>query len=96
MVRTGTGQAGGPKLGVSVQDTEDGKGVKVIEVDEDGNAAKAGIKEDDVITEVDGKAVNSADEIAKVMKESKDKDFCESKIARKGKTENVEVKIPVS
>ncbi len=64
---------GGPKLGISVQDTEDGKGVNVIDVDDEGNAAKAGIKENDVITEVDGKAVNSADEIAKVMKESKEK-----------------------
>lgn len=85
---------GGPKLGVSVQDTEDGKGVNVIEVDEDGNAAKAGIKEEDVITEVDGKTVNSADEIAKVMKESKDKGSVKVKLQRKGKTENVEVKIP--
>lgn len=85
---------GGPKLGISVQDTEDGKGVNVIEVDEDGNAAKAGIKEDDVITEVDGKAINSADEIAKLMKESKDKVSVKVKLLRKGKTENVEVKIP--
>jgi len=85
---------GGPKLGVSVQDTEDGKGVNVIEVDEDGNAAKAGIKEDDVITEVDGKAVNSTDEIAKVMKENKDKVSVKVKLLRKGKSENVEVKIP--
>lgn len=85
---------GGPKLGISVQDAEDGKGVNVIEVDEDGNAAKAGIKEDDIITEVDGKAINSADEIAKVMKDNKDKVSVKVKLQRKGKTENVEVKIP--
>lgn len=85
---------GGPKLGVSVQDTEDGKGVNVIDVDEDGNAAKAGIKEEDIITEVDGKAVNSADEIAKLMKENKDKISVKVKLLRKGKTETVEVKIP--
>jgi serine protease Do len=85
---------GGPRLGISVQDTEDGKGVNVIEVDEDGNAAKAGIKEDDIITEVDGKAINSADEIAKLMKESKEKVSVKVKLLRNGKTENVEVKIP--
>lgn len=84
----------GPKLGVSVQDTEDGKGVNVIEVDEDGNAAKAGIKEDDIITEVDGKAVNSTDEIAKLMKESKEKTSVKVKLLRGGKPETVEVKIP--
>ena len=85
---------GGPKLGVSVQDTEDGKGVNVIEVDEDGNAAKAGIKEDDIITEVDGKAVNSTDEIAKLIKESKEKTSVKVKLLRGGKAETVEVKIP--
>ncbi len=85
---------GSSKLGLSVQDTEDGKGVNVIQVDEDGNAAKAGILEEDVITEVDGKQVNGADEIAKLMKENKDKASVKLKLLRNGKTENVEVKIP--
>lgn len=83
-----------PKLGLSVQDTEDGKGVNVIDVDDDGNAAKAGIRENDVITEVDGKTVNSADEIAGLMKVSKDKASVKVKLLRKGKIENLEVKIP--
>jgi len=85
---------GGPKLGLSVQDTDDGKGVKVIDVDDEGNANKAGIKEDDIITEVDGKAVNSADEVAKIIKESKDKTSVMFKLQRSGKTQNIEVKIP--
>jgi serine protease Do len=85
---------GGPKLGLSVQDTDDGKGVKVIEVDEESNAEKAGIKEDDIITEVDGKAVNNADEIAKIIRESKDKISVMIKLQRSGKTQNIEVKMP--
>jgi serine protease Do len=84
----------GPKLGISVQDTEDGKGVNVLDVDSDGNGAKAGIKEDDVITEVDGKAVNSADQIAKVIKESKDKSSVKVKLLRKGKPMTLNVKMP--
>jgi len=85
---------GGPRLGLSVQDTEDGKGVKVIEVDEEGNAGKSGIKEDDIITEVDGKAVNGVDEIAKIIRESKDRVSVMIKLQRGGKTQNIEVKIP--
>ncbi|HWR32784.1 MAG TPA: PDZ domain-containing protein [Chitinophagaceae bacterium] len=85
---------GGPKLGISVQDTDDGKGVKVIEVDDESNAEKAGIKEEDVITEVDGKAVNSADEIAKIIRESKEKISVMIKLQRGGKTQNIEVKMP--
>ena len=85
---------GAPKLGLSIQDTEDGKGVKVIEVDDEGNAKKAGIKENDIITEVDGKTVNSADEIAKIIRESRDKISIMVKLQRSGKTQNIEVKIP--
>ncbi len=85
---------GGPKLGLSVQDTDEGKGVKVIEVDDESNAAKAGIKKDDVVTEVDGKAVNSTDDMVKMIKESKDKTSIMVKLQRAGKTQNIEVKIP--
>ena len=85
---------GNPKLGLSVQDTDDGKGVKVIEVDDESNAQKAGIKEEDVITEVNGKAVNGADEMAKIIRESKDKISVMIKLQRGGKTQNIEVKMP--
>jgi len=85
---------GAPKLGLSVQDTDDGKGVKVIDVDEESNAQKAGIKEDDIITEVDGKAVNGTDEIAKIIRESKEKVSVMIKLQRGGKTQNIEVKMP--
>lgn len=83
-----------PKLGLSVQDTDDGKGVKVIEVDDESNAKKAGIKEDDVVTEVDGKAVNSTDDMVKMIKESKDKTSIMVKLQRGGKTQNIEVRMP--
>jgi len=85
---------GTPRLGLSVQDTDDGKGVKVIDVDGESNAAKAGIKEDDVVTEVDGKSVNSTDDMVKMIKESKDKNSIMVKLLRGGKTQNVEVKMP--
>lgn len=96
-IRDGQGysyNSGGPRLGLSVQDTDDGKGVKVLEVDDESNAAKAGLKEDDLITEVNGKAVNSADEVAKIIRESKDKPSVQVKYQRGGKTNSVEVKIP--
>ncbi len=85
---------GTPKLGLSVQDTDDGKGVKVIEVDDESNAKKAGIKEEDVVLEFDGKAVNNTDDIVKVIKESKDKISVMVKLQRAGKIQNIEVKMP--
>ena len=86
--------SGAPKLGLSVQDTDDGKGVKVLEVDEESNAAKAGLKENDIITNFNGTEVNSADEVAKLVKENKDKPSINLKIKRAGKVQSVEVKMP--
>ena len=85
---------GQPKLGLSVQDTDDGKGVKVIEVDDESNAAKAGVKENDVITHVNDKEVNSADEVSKLVKENKDKPNLSLKVKRDGKAQTIDVKMP--
>ncbi|HUR65234.1 MAG TPA: PDZ domain-containing protein [Chitinophagaceae bacterium] len=87
-------RSGAPKLGLSVQDTDDGKGVKVIEVDSEGNAAKAGIKENDIITQLDDKPINNVDEISKMLKEKKDNPTVRFQLNRSGKSQNIEVKMP--
>lgn len=83
-----------PKLGVSVQDTEEGKGVKVIDVDEGSPAATAGIKEGDIILSFEGKEVNDAAVLSHMVKEAKDKKVIALKMTRDGKTINAEVKVP--
>lgn len=84
-----------PKLGIKAQDTEDGKGVKVLDVSDESAAQKAGIKEDDIITEFDGKAVNSTDELSRQANSSfKEKVKIPVKLQRGGKTVNVEVLVP--
>ncbi|MFN2457608.1 MAG: PDZ domain-containing protein [Chitinophagaceae bacterium] len=83
-----------PRLGLSIQDTDDGKGVKVLEVDEDSNAAKAGIKEDDVITHVNDTEINSTDEISRIVRENREKPSMTVKVLRNGKTQTIEVKTP--
>ncbi|HEY0434154.1 MAG TPA: PDZ domain-containing protein [Chitinophagaceae bacterium] len=83
-----------PRLGLSVQDTEDGKGVKVVDVDEEGSAKKAGVKEDDIILSVNDKDVNSADEVAKIVRDNKEKSSVMLKVKRDNKTQNIEVHIP--
>lgn len=86
--------AGRPRLGILVSDTDDGKGVKVLEVDDEGTAHKAGMKEDDIITHMDDKAVNSADEVSKLMKEKKDQPTVRFQVTRDGKSQNIDVKVP--
>ncbi len=82
------------KLGLSIQDTEDGKGVKVLEVEDDGAAAKAGIKANDIITHFNGTEANSADQISKLFRESRDKSSFDVKLLRNGKAQNIQIRIP--
>lgn len=52
----------------------DGKGVLVTSVTADGPAAKAGLKAGDVITAVDGEAIDSPGDISRVINRKKDGD----------------------
>jgi serine protease Do len=85
---------GRPKIGIKAQDTEDGKGVKVLDVDDESPADKAGIKEGDVITDFDGKPVNSAQGLAELSRAAKDKNSFKVKFKRDDKAQEVEEKIP--
>jgi PDZ domain-containing secreted protein len=51
-----------------------GKGVLVTSVTDDGPAAKAGLKAGDVITAVDGEAIDSPGDISRVINKKKDGD----------------------
>ena len=81
-------------LGIRAQDTEDGKGVKVLYVDGQSTAAKAGIKEQDIITRFDGKEVNSAPALAQAARESKDKRSVHVNLIRDGKPLELDVQNP--
>ncbi|HWJ30510.1 MAG TPA: PDZ domain-containing protein, partial [Flavisolibacter sp.] len=87
--------AGGrPKLGLSIQDTDDGKGVKVLDVDDESAAEKAGLKEGDIITNIDDKEVKGTDDVTRTIRENRDKYTFNFKVLRDGKTQNIEVKMP--
>jgi len=83
-----------PRLGVQVQDTEDGKGVKVLEVEDDEPADKAGLKEDDIITQINGKNVASVDDLKETMKTAKKGDTVKITYLRDGKTQTADIKFP--
>jgi len=85
---------GRPRLGLSIQDTEDGTGVKVLDVDDESAAAKAGIKKDDVIVGVDDSDVKSTEDVVRATRPKGDKFTYNFKVKRGGATQNIEVKIP--
>ncbi|HQW84463.1 MAG TPA: PDZ domain-containing protein [Ferruginibacter sp.] len=82
------------KLGLKIQDTEDSKGVKVLEVDKDSPAEKAGLKKDDVVTEIGGKKVSNTDEAREQLHQNMEKSAYNIKANRNGNSMNFDIKIP--
>jgi serine protease Do len=83
-----------PRLGLEIQDLEEGKGVKVLDVDSETPAAKAGLQKDDVITEVNGKTIASVDELREQIRSIKEGDTVKVTYSRAGKTQTTDIKFP--
>ncbi len=84
-----------PHMGIEVQDTEDGNGVKITDVnDDEAAAAKAGLKENDIITTINSTAVKSVADLKNVLKDAKGGDSFTIVYQRDGKTQTAQVKFP--
>jgi len=85
---------GRPRLGMRIQDTENEDGVTVLDVTEGSPAEKAGVKKDDKIVEIDGKAVKNADDVNDYLKDNREKSTYPLKLMRGGSPMSIDVKIP--
>ncbi len=83
-----------PRLGIQIQDTEDSKGVKVLEVDSNTPAAKSGLQKNDVIKEINGKSITSTDDLSSAIKDLKEGDSLKVSYHRDGKTQTTDIKFP--
>jgi len=83
-----------PKFGFSIADNEDGDGVKITDIKTESNAEKAGLKKDDLVTEINGTTVKNTDELKKQLAESKDKTDISLKVLRNGSPQTISVKVP--
>jgi serine protease Do len=81
------------KLGIKIQDTEEGNAVKIIDVADSSAASKAGLKKDDLITEIEGKKINNTDDAREQLQENKDKNKYNIKAKRNGVEMNFEIKM---
>ena len=77
-----------------IQDTENEDGVTVLDVTEGSPAEKAGVKKDDKIVEIDGKAVKNADDVNDYLKDNREKSTYPLKLMRGGSPMSIDVKIP--
>ena len=82
------------RLGVSIEDADNDNGAKITDVQDGSAADKAGLKDNDIITEVNGKKVKDVSETRKEMAEVKDKNSYNIKAKRNGSEMNFEIKIP--
>ncbi|MBW8685815.1 PDZ domain-containing protein [Chitinophaga rhizophila] len=82
------------KLGLSVQDTEDGKGAQVLSVAPGSAAEKAGFKADDIITDIAGTTVSSTRDVASAYRANKDKGTFSAKVKRGSQQKTLEIKVP--
>ena len=83
-----------PRLGVKIEDIENGKGARILNVEQGSVADKTGLKKDDIITEINGEKVDNVDEIRESLNEINDKDSFNLKVKRNNSDMNFEVKIP--
>lgn len=82
------------KLGLKIQDTEDGDQVKIIDVEKDSPADKAGLQKDDLLTEINGQKINSTDDAREQLRETQDKSSYTIKAKRNGTEKSFDIKIP--
>ncbi len=83
-----------PSLGLTVQDTEDGKGARVTGVKEGSAAEKAGFKKDDLITEIAGEPVKNARDVAQTYREHLEDGTITAKGNRNGSAQTYTIKVP--
>ncbi len=86
-----TGKATHPQLGVQVTDATTGSGAVLRAVTSGGPADKAGLKVGDIVTSVDGKAVDSADDLIAHVRSAAPGSTVKVTYVRDGKTSTVDV-----
>lgn len=82
------------KLGLEIQDTENGNGAKILNVDEGSAAEKAGLKTGDIIIAMNGEKINGANDVRSQIMQSQNKNVYKIKVKRDNKEMSFEVDMP--
>ena len=82
------------KLGLRIQDLEEGEGVKVIDIEKESAAEKAGLQKGDILVSIGGVKVANTDDARQELRPSPSKNGYTIKAKRAGKEMTFEVKYP--
>ncbi|HEX7755722.1 MAG TPA: PDZ domain-containing protein [Niabella sp.] len=77
-----------PKIGIRIQDLDKGDGVKILDVEKGSAADKAGLREGDVIKEINGRAITSTDNAGRAIRDNK-KTSLQFQINRNGRNQTI-------
>ena len=80
-------------LGVAVEDAPDDRGARIADVRAGTPAARAGVREGDVVTSVDGERVRSGDDLRAAVDEREPGDTVELELRRGGQTRTLDVEL---
>lgn len=83
-----------PKLGIAAEDRADGNGVTVLEVKPGSPAEKAGLRENDVVVQLNGEKTGSVEELQSLLRELKPNEKTKLEYERSGKKMSTEVLLP--
>ncbi len=81
------------KLGIKIQDTQEGGNVKVIDVEDSSAAQKAGLQKDDLITEINGNKIENTDDARAELKDASEENLYKIKAKRNGTEMTFEIKM---
>ena len=82
------------KMGLKIQDLEEGEGVKVIAIEKESAAEKAGLQKGDILVSIGGIKIDNTDEARQQLRPTPAKNGYTIKAKRGGKEMNFEVKYP--
>ena len=78
-------------LGLQTTEAPNGDGAQIAETTTGGPSAKAGLQAGDVVTQVDGDAVHTPDDVAAAIEDDKPGDKVEVTVSRNGSEHEIEV-----
>lgn len=83
-----------PRIGLQIQETEEGNGVAVLEVTPESPAAKAGLQKGDLITSLQKKPITDLDAALSILRELKEGESATVVYKRNGKEQKTDIKLP--
>ena len=82
------------RLGIKIEDLDEGDGVRITNVEEKSNAEKSGLNKDDIITEIEGEIIKNVNDARINFRSLKEKTNYTIKVRRNGAETSIVVKMP--